>query len=139
MKIEDIERELPNGFHDALLRNVFIDYDRHEAIFEIEIWIGNIDSEIKKLREVYRKGRLRLHDLRYCAIESPDPEYPYAGRRLTIDAGEIGSLKKVPPIRLPEAPSEEAFVHWFFVRQWNAFIYVSATNARFEWIDDLPP
>ncbi len=136
MKIEDIERELPNGFHDALLQNIFIDYDRHEAIFEMKVWIGDIDSESKELREVYRKGQLKLGGLRYCIIEAPDPGYPWCDTKLTIDAGTVGSLKKAPSVRLPEPLSEEVSVHWLFIRQWNAFIYVSATDARFEWTEE---
>ncbi len=138
MKIEDIERELPNGFHDAELQNIFIDYDKYEAIFEIKVWIGDINSESRELLETYRRGQLKLYGLRYCVIEAPDPRYHYYDRELTIDAGTVNSLRKAPEVRLPELPSEEVFSHWFFVRQWNAFIYVTASNARFDWIEKLP-
>jgi hypothetical protein len=138
MKIEEIERELPNGFHDALLHNIFIDYGRHEAVFEIGVRIGTIDSDNKKLREAYRRGRLELHGLRWCIIEAPDPSYPYCDRKLTVSAGTREALKNAPQIRLPEPGSEEEFVHWFFVRQWNAFIYVSAADAKFERTENPP-
>ena len=48
------------------------------------------------------------------------------GNELWIDAGPLHSLKNQPAL---PAVSDGAFVWWIFVRQWNAFMYIAATDA----------
>jgi hypothetical protein len=133
MKLEEIEGSLPNGFHDALLQGVKIDYVKREAIFDFSVWVGDITSKDEKLREAHRKGRLRLSNLLFCIIEAPDPKYPFSNLpHLMINAGPARDLKASQ--QLPHPVPEEAFVHWFFVNEWNSFIHVAATDAAFEWV-----
>lgn len=133
MKLKDIEASLPNGFHDALLQRVTIDYNKREAVFDFRIWVGDISSKVEELREARREGQLRLLGLLLCVIEAPDPRYSYINPpHLMVNAGPATDLKVSQ--QLPHSIPEEAFVHWFFVNEWNSFIHVAAMEARFEWV-----
>lgn len=134
MKLEDIEKMIPNGFHDALLERISIDYVKRCAVFDLHVLIGDPRSEDRESREAYREGQLRLNDLLFCVIEPPDPAYSYheAGR-LLLGAGSLKSTEIPSLPKLPEPLPEGAFAHWFFVQKWNAFLYVAAMDAYFEW------
>ncbi len=135
MEIREIEKIIPNGFHDALLESISVDYLKKNAVFNLQLCIGDPYSEDMKKHDAYRRGCLRLHGLLYCAIEPPDSAYPYCETKtLRIDAGSLGTPGIPVKLRLPEPLPEGAFAHWFFVQEWNSFIYVAATDAQFIWI-----
>jgi hypothetical protein len=137
MTIEDIENMLPSGFHDALLQRISIDYVKREALIDLDVCIGDPDANEEEEREAHRLGHLRLYNLLFLVIEPPDPRYPCNyPEYLMIDSGPIPLLKKDPPINLPELLPADAFTHYFFVSDWNAFIYLAATDASFWWHDD---
>ncbi|MDP3110722.1 MAG: hypothetical protein Q8M71_01290 [Thermodesulfovibrionales bacterium] len=133
MTIEEIEKELPNGFHDAVLTKIAIDYEKRKIMLEIEVNISKSDLPDEVCREASRAGRLTLSGLLFCVIESPDPQYRFhETKNLWIsDSGSVKSLKI--PARLPTILPNGAFVHYFFVNDWNAFIYLAAMDALFEW------
>jgi hypothetical protein len=130
MTIEEIEKNLPNGFHDAILNKINIDYIRREADLEFEVDV----SIPEKSEEAHRIGKLILFGLFFCVIESPDSQYPYqkADGLWIADSG-LTNTEKLPQKLLDMLP-KGAVVHYFFVNDWNAFIYLSATDAKFEWL-----
>jgi len=133
MKLEDIENTLPHGFHDALLLKVMIDYTKREAIFSFSICTGDVLSEDKEKRETRREGQLKLRDLVFCVIQAPDPKYPYLGsKHLMVDSGSASSVNLPEVSQLSTLIPDGAFFHWFFVSQWNSFIYVAAMDAQFD-------
>jgi hypothetical protein len=77
---------------------------------------------------------LKLSGLLYCAIEPPDANYSYGeARKLWVDTGALESASIRPSVKLPERLPEGAFACWFFVHDWNSFIYVAAMEASLEW------
>jgi hypothetical protein len=137
MQIQDIEDSLPNGFHDALLERIDIRYENNRAIFYIQILVGDPDSKNAEEREAYRLGKLTLDSLFFCAIETPDPTYPYREKKhLRISAGHLESLTHANLPDLVQSLPENAFSCWFFIQEWNAFIYVAALDAQFIWSED---
>ena len=135
MNIEEISQTLPNGFHDAYLQSLWINYAKHEAVFALELWVGDLNSEDLAKREAYKHGRLKLEGFLYCVIEPPDIS-PDGKSRLkegplwiTADSSDFGELKSYP--LLPEP--ENGFRHWFFINNHNCFIYIAAAHASFEW------
>lgn len=40
MTFEDLERELPNGFHDAKIESVMADYARQSATIAMRLLVG---------------------------------------------------------------------------------------------------
>jgi hypothetical protein len=134
MNLDDIQASLPNGFHDAILESVRIDYMRRNVEMFLNLWVGDLTSEDRSIREQHRQGVLTISDFNYYLIEAPDPSYPYArDPGLTIDGGPYspGALKSAP--KLPTKIPEGMFQYWFFVNEWNSFIHVCARDAGFKW------
>ena len=48
-------------------------------------------------------------------------------------------LIKSPIPKLPGLLPREAFSHYFYIGNWNSFIFLAATDAKFEWDQDLNP
>jgi hypothetical protein len=71
----ELARRLPNGFHDAQVSACTLDFVRRTVVFELQVWMGD-DTD----RERYRSARLSVSGLAYCAIDPPDPGYPFAER-----------------------------------------------------------
>ena len=136
MTLEEISDSLPNGFHDTQIKKINLDYANREARLDLEIWIGTDSSTKGEDPDTYRAAQLILSQLLFCVIEPPDPNYSYQeGKPLWVDAGSSPYTQISTSIRLPEPLPEGAFIHWFFVNNWNAFIQVAAKNARLEFLD----
>lgn len=123
MTISELESSLPNGFHDALLRSYEIDSDSKTATLELDIWVGDMNSESK--RESYRSGTLRMNDLVYYIIDRPDPKY----ERKSPERIDLCSA-------LPDYPKERkdgCFRGRFYSDSTNAFIHFSASTVNFEY------
>jgi len=134
MTLEELAATLPNGFHDAQVSSISLDYLKREVEFTLDVWVGDSSSQDEEVREAYRNGELKLSGLLYCAIEPPDANYPYGeAKKLWVDAGALESASFKPSVKLPEPLSEDAFACWFFVQDWNSFIYVAAREASLEW------
>ena len=133
--LKEIDLELPNGFHDAFLEKLTLNYLSNSAELDLELWVGDPDTKTEEEREATRKARLYLNDLLYFVIEPPYPGYKYTkDRGVGLDAGDAmeDSNPKAPKPQgdLPDG----AFAYWFFAGDWNAFIHVAALSARLDWV-----
>ncbi len=131
--LDDLSASLPNGFHDAELQRLVIDYMKREAKFIVDIWVGDMGTE---QREVYRLAEVTLSGLLFWVSEPPDANYLYdvaGGER--IDIGSLAELKERGTLKLPPVP-EYAFANWIFLTEWNTFHYVAAQSAGLIWIGD---
>jgi hypothetical protein len=129
MTLEDIAAELPNGFHDAFLRRLTIDYADRRATPVLNVWVGDVAATTDAEREAYRPVTITISSLLWCIIESPRAERDGDADGLWIDAGPVSSLKSKPAI--PTVP-DDAFAWWTFVRERNAFIYIAGTDASLD-------
>lgn len=125
MTIEEIENVLPNGFHDAVICSIFVDYNAKKAIFDINVNISNANNESTA---VFNSGKLFLSGLHYLALEPPDEAY-------LVDSVEQG-LWIASSAPIPSSKDQKntmgSFTHRFFINNWNSFIVLSAVDARFE-------
>ena len=139
MRLEEIDRMLPNDFHDAYLEKLTIDYAAAKAVFDLDLLFGVPDGKNEFEREAYRKGRLQLSNLIYCIIEPPLPNshqrYRGVDGPLKIDAWPMVEMKDKPE-KLPEPLPEEAFAYVIYAMTWGTFIYVAGTDASFAWQGD---
>jgi hypothetical protein len=131
VNIEQLEAELPNGFHDALLRTVSSDPTKRRAELVLDVWVGDLHSSVEAERERRRPALLELLDLAYLVTDEPDPRYPpTTGSRVQIDA--------CGPDDNPELARQVpagGFAGRFFVTEWNAFIHFAAGEARLTWLE----
>jgi hypothetical protein len=131
MNMDTVDRLLPNGFHDGVLRRLVVDYELATLCLDVEFWIGDMECEAS--REVYRLGRVTISGLGVLVIDSPSNGHgPFTGA-LIIDGGPGQPSTSMIP--LPPVPSG-AFLYWLFVDEWNSFIRFSGREAALEWMGE---
>lgn len=132
MDIFEIEASLPNGFQDALVSRLEIDYLVGTLEFRLRAWIGDPYSGLPEDREKRRPALLRLEGLSYCAIESPHPHYPFSERRELMMDLVRPSPETAGPLLDSLPPGTFAFRIW--VGTWNCFMHMAARSARLDWL-----
>jgi hypothetical protein len=130
--LDDLSASLPNGFHDAEMLKLEIDYTKREAILTLDVWVA--ESMESAERESYRMAELTFSGLLFWVTEPPDLNYPYdVVGSVRIDTGSMDTLKDADAIKLPPIP-EGAFVNWIYSADWNSRIFVAAEGASLKWI-----
>lgn len=133
MYINNIALSLPNGFHDAVLRSIMVDYDQACAAFTLSIWVGTIEGERRQGTVDYREGVLCLDKLRFFAVDSTDFLLRNKkNKEILIDGGTYNDLPNQQQVLLPVVAQTKSF-YWFFVSAFNSFIYVDALDATFQY------
>ena len=130
MNLDELEADLPHGFHDSVLRTFSSDMDERRAEFVLDVWVGDLNSAETADRERYRPARLELLGLGYLIVDDRDPRQPpFELAPVQIDAcapdDDPERARQVPP---------GGFAGRFFVTEWNAFIHFSALDARLTWL-----
>ncbi len=130
MTLEQLEKTLPRGFHDARLRRVEVDYRARAARIDLVLDAGDPESEHLGDRDAWRSAQLVLQDLLFVVIEPPAtrPE-AYAGEA-RISSSAPASLEQRE--RLPAVPAG-FFCHAFHASNWNAHVYAAARDATLVW------
>jgi hypothetical protein len=128
MTLNEIEMTLPNGFHDAEVSRLSIDYLTKTASIELHPWVGSMDAPSDCGRELYRPAVLVLKGIIYLSIDPPDPRYPYDSiGSICIDLCDSEKTKTVRELKSGE------FSGKFFVVDWNTFITFIASDAELLW------
>ncbi|MGC1186468.1 MAG: hypothetical protein WA871_03655 [Candidatus Acidiferrales bacterium] len=132
MTFEELDRELPNGFHDAKIDSVAVDYPGRSAVIAIHVLFG---PPATTAQDEYREATLRVSGLCYYAIDPPDPTYPFmrAGSPINV-AGYAEDPKTFPAVGglLPVMP-KDVTCYRFFVHDWNSFVHVAAKDVQLSW------
>ena len=131
MSIEEVEKTLPNGLHDAVIRRHVVDYEKHTLELNIDVWVGDLDSKAEEERERYKSGILRFEGLEYFVIEPPS-ELKVLFEPFSFSAGNPAVDKIKPSVVLPEAP-EGTFLTFFFIYKLEAFIHICASKVEFNY------
>jgi hypothetical protein len=134
---EQIESELPNGFHDALLQRITLDLVSSTAKLDLQLLVGQPDAPTEEEREAYRGATLTLEDLVYFVIDPLAPNGEFSNPAGVIISGGDATNRRNPRSPAPRsALPEGGFAHWFFVDEWNSFIHVAAQRACLEWDEE---
>jgi hypothetical protein len=129
--IEQIVANLPNGFHDARLLRLAIDYVTGQVVMGLDVVVND------ERKPEYREGTLRVTGVRCLVVDPPGANASSSSSQPSrIDTGSGQPTTSV--IDLPSVPPGY-FLQWFFVNDWNAFIRVVAKDADFRWADINPP
>ncbi len=87
----EVDALLPNGFHDAVLRELHVELARQEVRLVLEFWVGDLGAETEERREATRAGTLRLPGVTSIRIDPPDPSYAFVrSGGVTVD-GDFGA------------------------------------------------
>ena len=135
MTFEELDRSLPNGFHDATISGLTIDYVGGSVVLRMALDFGSPDGPKP---EDYRTGALRVSGLYFCAIDPPDPGYRYlpGGDALNV-SGDPARPDTFPALdglsrTLPLGVS----CYRFFVHEWNSFINIAAKDVQIAWLHE---
>ena len=135
MTFEEIEQELPNGFHDAEIRQISMDFVNRSIIIGMNLHAsvaGDPDPER------YRPGTLKVMSPYLFFIEPPDPHYHFVPDGSPINASgssvKIGQNTAVD--RLLAVLPPNATVYLFFLDDWNSCLYLAGASVEFSWDDD---
>ena len=137
MTLNEIDDSLPNGFHDAMIHNIQIDYVKREVLIKLDIWVGDMESDDETKRDEYQSGQIMISDLLYFVVEPPDSTYEYhKSSPLWVDAGPIEKLATKPSLKLPTPIPTDSFGYYFYVQDWNAGFYIAAKSAQLNWTNE---
>ena len=128
MQLTEIVNKLPNGFHDAILKKIELDFSSKEAKFYVDIDFSNtVDDEL-----TYRSAVIMLGEVFYfsCVVPMIIAEISKNGVRI----GDIDLLSEKMKIKnkLPELP-EGCQLYYMFVEDFNEFIVWGSLQARIIW------
>jgi hypothetical protein len=131
---QQLDRELPNGFHDAEIRTMSIDYLSRTADLGMNLLVGTPDSENQ---EAYRPGTVKIGGLLLFFIEPPDPRYPFVhhGSPLNATGFSVKPGKDAKLDALLQRIPAEATVFGFFLDDSNSFLYLAGAWVEFSWDD----
>jgi hypothetical protein len=125
MTLQELENTYPNGFHDSELVSVSVDFPARTCCIELDVDCGDPDPN------VYTRTRVKLSGLSLFIFEPLDAQSGmFSGTSLWVDGHET-TLKLLPDLEQyrTSAPAN-SFFYSFFLREWNCFLHLGATDAR---------
>jgi hypothetical protein len=121
--------QLPNGLHNAFIRELRVDFASAAARLVIDFSVGDPNAPTGPAREERRRGTLTLTGLSSLTVEPPDARYELMRdcEGIWVD-GDFGAYPGDPP------RGEDGLVRlWFFVQTWNARMLFTADACGLEW------
>jgi hypothetical protein len=135
MTFDELDQNYPNGFDDAEITFLTLNYRDRIAILELSLR-GN-SPEGPKSQE-YGRAVLKLHEFYYLSIEPPDQDHlsrPWRSK-ITVDGLPEDSQDFPLYEYLKPRLAQDGFCCRFFVHDWNSFIHVAAKTAEFSWVEN---
>ena len=132
MTFEQLEKRLPNGFHDAAIREINFDFLGRSVVVGMDLLTGGPDAPQP---ELYRPGRLRVAPVYLFFVEPPDPNYAFVpnGSHLKVDGDSVKVGQNPQVDRLLLTLPQNAATYRFFLEKWNAFLYLAGGDVEFSW------
>jgi hypothetical protein len=133
MNIEDIEKTLPNGFHDSYVNNIKIDFKKREAEIDIKIDYSSIDRN--EISPIYCNGKLILKRLFLFVFDPPNINildlFP-----LWVSDSDILTPEIYPEwLKKMEKTIDKNLIkncYYFYYINLNCYMYIGANEV--EWI-----
>lgn len=121
-------------FHDAELTEIRINYKESKLSAEFDLCVGNPIGKTEAEREQRRKGILHVSCLICWAIDPPSNEgiEPLDSLWLTDD-GLISESSNKTAKELAATLTPETYGWYLYLSNLNAFAYLVAKEAVFEW------
>jgi len=135
MTFDEWDHKLPNGFHDAEISSLEIDYARGLMTLKMglltEVEQGEVDDRAEAIVSVF--------GLQFCSIGAPFATYPYQKRAAITVSGDPAKSDHLPELDglTPTFPKNTT-CYRFFVHDWNSFIYIAAADVQVRWVGNNP-
>jgi hypothetical protein len=139
LTLEELDHNLPNGFHDAEIFSFELDYAAGTARFRMNLLVGCPDDPEPE-GQAYQEATLVVNGLCFCSIDPPSSTYPFLphGEPICVsgDAAKSDHLSSLPDLaaKLPSG----TWCYRFFVDDWNAFIHIAGRDAELTWVGEKP-
>lgn len=132
MTFEEFDQRFPNGFSDAEIFSINIDYETRIVTLTFNLR-GN--SPHSPDRDVYARAELTVRGIYYVSIDPPDRAHLFGPERekITVDGFPEGTHDFPLFADLKPKLPAGAFCCRFFVHDWNSFIHIGAADAEFSW------
>jgi hypothetical protein len=133
MTFEELDGRFPNGFDDAEITAITVDYTRRVATLQLNLRGNSPDSPD---RDIYSRAVLTARGIYYVSIDPPDPDHLFGSERDKITVDGLPEDPHDFPLfaRLKPKLPVGAFCCRFFVHDWNSFIHIGAADAEFSWV-----
>jgi len=130
MTFEELDARFPNGFGDAEISSVSLDYKSRTATLQLNLRVNPPDSPNS---QEYRRGVLTIRGFYYVSIDPPDIGHLFypSKSKITVDGFSENPETFQLFERLQPTLPPSAFCCRFFVHDWNAFIHIAARDAEF--------
>ncbi|HEV2468495.1 MAG TPA: hypothetical protein VGS78_04830 [Candidatus Sulfotelmatobacter sp.] len=139
MTLEELANTLPSGFHDSALKKLSIDYERRTLRLDVSLKVGNSDGPLEQRNDV-RDACIEISGLLFFVVDPPSTDIGYdvksPGELWIVDGYEtrlIPEFAKTITRDLMEALPTQAFVHSFFINEWNSYIHIAARDCALKW------
>lgn len=135
MTFEELDERFPNGFDDARLGLLSVNYADRSILLQLSL--GTNSPEGPNSQE-YTRANLILREFYYVSVEPPDADRFLNARRsmITID-GLPEDANNFPLFTLiRQSVPAGGFFCRFFVHDWNAFMHLAAKDAEFSVVQD---
>ena len=134
MTFQELEQKLPNGFHDAAIRKIQLDFMGRSVEIEMDILMAGPDDPDP---ELCRVGKLRMAPTYLLFIEPPDPRYSFIpdGESLKVDGDSVKVGQNAEVDRLLPTLPQNVTTYRFFLEKWNAFLYLAGGGVELSWDD----
>lgn len=127
MTLDDLERTLPSGLHDALVRGFRVDCAALELGLDVEVGDWTPEAHFRPAG-VALAGLLSFE---FDPCHRGTPLSPWG--EMSMDTGSIEAIERRRPKGLPDTLPAGAFSNYIFLSEWEAFIYVAARTAELTW------
>jgi hypothetical protein len=135
MTFDELKRKLPNGFHDAAIRNISVDFACKSIVLGMDLHVGESNDPDP---ERYRSGTLKVISPYLFFMEPPDPRYNFLLNGSSLNASDIsmklGESAELDSLlrRLPAGAS----TFGFFLDDWNSYVYLAGASVELSWDDE---
>lgn len=134
MTFEELDALYPNGFDDAYVDSLCMDYQYRTAELQLSLR-GN--PPYSPNEHEYQRALLVLRDFYYFVVEPPDTDHLWCPVRSIQINGYPEDGNQFPLFEhLKEKLSAGAFCCRFYVHDWNSYIHMAAKDAQFSWVED---
>ena len=135
MNLKELSLTLPNGFHDAELLEMNVNFIKNSASLRMNLWVGDLQA-VKNPKESYQEVILQLSAVDLFSIERPNNPDKYIWKgSWVIDSFET-TEKQFPGLEnFPEKIKTNLFS--FYSDSTNSFIHISAKEVVMNTIGEV--